>query len=275
MTSTLPDEDQRYQRWSELLARIRARVDELCAEAAAGTQVLIAQDPRDPQALSTALAALDARIENIRRKMEDTWHEQELDRSIAPGPDGSHRRAPESAYAEWHATERHVREAWATCKVRCMGTFLRAMWPHVDAALRRPIPCVHCGAPLSPSVRHTSESVPCAHCRVVNQCIPEPLVYAWFGNAPGALAVEQVLPQQLEVRRAADDVAYWIDAEYRRTGVRPQEPEASRQHREAQARAYYVALVAAKSAMLSATPAAQEAEVEEAMAAFRQSLGGP
>jgi hypothetical protein len=270
MTMTSPHEAERYRRWSAFLAKLRQRIDELCADAEAGTRTLVAQDPTNPSALSTALGALDARIEGIKRKMETTWHGQGLGRETQPGPDGAHRRAPEGAYAEWHASERYVVDTWTACKVRCMGQLLRAMWPHVDAALRRPIPCSQCGAPLSPSTRHSAETVTCAHCRAVNQCIPEQIVYAWFATAPVAFGVEQVLAQHLQVQRAFDDVRCWMDAEYRRTGDRPQEPEDSKRRRAAQAQAYYAALAAAKSTVMPTSAAAQAAEVEEAMAMFRR-----
>ncbi len=263
-----PNEPERYRRWSEFLAKIRGRVDELCLEAEAGTRALIVEDPTDPQPLQTALGALDQRVEGIRRKMEKTWHDQELDREVHPGPGGTHRRAPETAYAEWHATERYVLEAWTTGKVCCMGQFLRAMWPHVSGALAKPVLCSQCGAPLAPSVRHRSETVACVYCRAVNQCIPEPVVRSWFHTAPAALALEQVLPQGFRVRRALEDVGYWMDAEYRRIGERPKEPEESKRHRAALARAYYAALAAAKAAILPMTPAEQAADVERAMSMF-------
>jgi hypothetical protein len=263
MTTTSPHEAERYRRWSVFLGKLRQRIDELCADAEAGARTLVSQDPTDPHALQTALGALDARIENIRGKIEKTWHEQELAREIETA-----RRAPESAYTEWHATERYVLETWTTCKVRCMGEFFRAMWPHVGAALAKPIPCSQCGAPLAPSVRHTSETVACAHCRAVNQCIPEQIVYAWFMHAPLALALEQVLPQHLQLRRALEDVGYWVDAEYRRSGERPKEPEESKRQRAALARAYHTALAAAKATIVPATAAEQATEVEQAMAMF-------
>jgi hypothetical protein len=262
------NEPERYRRWSEFLAKIRERVEELCVEADGGTRTLIAQDPTDPQPLHTALGALDQRIEGIHRKMEKTWQEQGLDREVQPGPDGTHRRAPETAYAEWHAAERHVLETWTRCKVGCMGMLLHAMWPHVSAALAKPVQCSQCGAPLAPSVRHSSETVACGHCRAINQCIPEMIVGSWFHNAPVALALEQVLPQNFQVRRSLEDVRSWMDAEYRRTGERPKEPPESKGQRAGLARAYYVALAAAKSTILPATATEQAAEVEQAMAMF-------
>jgi hypothetical protein len=268
MTTPSPSEAARYRRWSDFLAKIKGRVDELCRDADEGARTLVSQDPKDPLALQTALGALDQRVEGIRCKMERTWHEQELAREVQPGPDGTHRRAPESAYAEWHAAERYLLETWTTCKVRCMGQFLRAMWPHVGAALAKPIACSQCGAPLVPSARHTSETIACGHCRAVNQCIPETVVYSWFQNAPLALALEQVLPQHFQVRRAFEDVRYWMDAEYRRCGERPKEPAESKRQRAAVARAYYVALTAAKSTILPATAGEQAAEVEQHMAMF-------
>ena len=266
-----PSAHPRYERWSAFLAKIRTRIDEICAETEAGTRALIAQDPTSPQALKTAQQALNQRVENIRRKIEKVWSEEELDR-VKLSPDAAPVGAPESAYDEWHATERYLSETWTTCKVRCMAEFLRAMKPHVDAALAKPIPCVSCGAALTPSVRHTSETVTCAHCQTVNQCVPEPLVYAWFADAPHNLGLEQVLAQRYAVLRAGEDVAFGREAAYRRTGERPPEPPESKRRREAMAREYYVAFAAAKSQVRPAPAEEQAAEVERSMAAFRQSL---
>ena len=273
MTTSAPNlsAHPRYVRWTAFLAKIRTRIDEICAETEAGTRALIAQDPTNPQALKTAQQALNQRVENIRRKIEKAWSEEELDR-IKPTADGPAVAAPESAYDEWHATERYLSETWTTCKVRCMAEFLRAMWPHVEAALAKPIPCTRCGAALTPSARHTSETVTCAHCQAVNQCIPEPLVYAWFADAPHNLGLEEVLTKRYAVLRAGEDAAQAREAAYRRTGERPPEPLASKQRREAMAREYYVAFAEAKSRVRPAPAEEQSAEVERSMAAFRQSL---
>jgi hypothetical protein len=270
MSAAVQNPMERYQRWSAFLAKLRQRVDEICAETVAGGRALSDQDPTNIQPLKTAIAALDTRVDNIQRKMEKTWHDEDLDR--IEGPDGRSQNAPEQAYNDWHGTERYINEAWATCKVRCMCEFLRAMWPHVDVALRKPVACTRCGAVLTPAKRDTSESITCAHCHTVNQVMPEPVVSTWFTEAPINLGVEQVLAHRFSVLRAGEDVKNWIDAEYRRTRERPAESVESKQRREAMARAYYVAFAAAKAQIKPASPEEQAAEVEKSLQNFRRSL---
>lgn len=262
----------RYVRWSVFLASLRKRVDEICAEADAGTRALIAQDPTNVAALKTAQHALNERVDGICGKIEATWHAQDLQRQETQARDGSRARAPESAYQEWHATERYLVETWTACKVRGLAALLRAAWPFVDAALKKPIPCSRCGAALSPKTRLTSESVTCPHCQSVNQCVPDPLIYTWSADAPHNLGLEQVLTQRFQVLRAGEDVKHWIDAEYRRTGERPKEGAESKQRRAAMAHAYYIVWAAARASILPVSAAEQAADVERSMVGFRRSL---
>ncbi len=239
----------RYARWSLFLAKIRERVDAIVVETLEGARSLTGADPSDVAPLKNALSAMNARVEALLRKVDDTFHEQDLENM----PEGG--RAPaelvEPAMTEKLATARWIRETWSHCKLRCFGELLRAMWPHVDASLNRAIPCTRCGAGLAPSRRDKSETVRCAHCGAVNQCLPEAVVYTWFAEAPALLALERLLPQKLELDRAREDVEAFLEREYRRTRERLREPPASKQHRLALARAYFTAFEAAKAELAS------------------------
>src|SRR5262249_44642115 len=148
------------------------------------------------------------------------------------------------------ATKRHVFETWTACRVRSFADYLRGMWPHVEAALAKPVPCSRCGAPLAPAKRNQSESISCGHCGAANLFAPDPLVTQWFTYAPQSLAAEQCLGKSLALLRANEDVQAWIEAEYRRSRQRPEETQASKQGRRAMADDYYRAFIAAKARML-------------------------
>ncbi len=261
-----------YARWSALLAKIRARVDDICAETEAGATALIASNPRDPLALKTAMQALNARVDEIERKIERTWNGERLD--SVEGPGGVRVHAPQSAYDERHATEQYVQETWTRCKMRSFARFLRAMWPLVDAEMRKEVPCAQCGASLRPARRDRVESLACPHCHALNQVLPDVLVMTWFNEAPAGFALERHLEQRLAVLRAAREVERWREAEYRRTRERPVERPESRQRREQLARAYHEAFVSAKAEILPATAEEQAAEIERLVRNLGPSLDG-
>ena len=255
---------ERWSRWSAFTRNVVTRVDSLCAETFAGTRALVARGETDPGVLLTALGAVDTRVEGLLRKLDDVWSEQDLDAERGP--------AAERAAAERRAAERHVFESWTACKVRCMGDFLRAAWPRVEIAMRAPVTCSRCGGGLTLPVRHRAVTAVCPFCGTANQCVPDALVALWFHHAPASLALEQVLDQHLALIRAATDIEAWQDAEYRRTGERPAEPEDSKLRREAMAEAYFRARIAVKARIAPMPRAEQDAELAREMAGFRAAL---
>jgi hypothetical protein len=255
--STLPDTSIR---WSAFVASVRKRVDDICEEVHAGGRGLAVADPTNPVALLTAQSAIESRIDGLKRKIDAVWSEQNLDELR-----GAER---ESAIQERDAGKRYVFETWTTCKVRSLAEYFRGMWPHVERALTNPVACNRCGAPLSPAMRQKTESIDCNHCRATNLFVPDQVVMLWFSHAPQHVAAEQCLSLSLGLLRANEDVTWWIEAEYRRTRARPNEPVESKRRRQALASAYYRAFVAAKARMLGTPESEQNAELARCLANF-------
>lgn len=235
------------------MAKARTRVDEICRDAEAGARAMSESDPLTIVPMKTAFYALSRRVDAIVEKLENTWDEQDLDEL---GPDVI------PALGDWNMSKRYIEETWAACKIRAACAALRVMWPYVDVATTKPIACTRCGAAIEPSTRRTSETVTCRNCQAANQCIPEPVTYAWFEDAPFHFAMEQLLQPYFEVLRARADVEIWAELTYRQTDDRPDEPEEARRARHARARAFATAFVATKARISGASPAEQAIDVD-------------
>jgi hypothetical protein len=61
------------ERWSAFLAKVKARVDEILAEADPGFDELIATEVLDPVPLSSALSEFHARMLALEKKIDDSW----------------------------------------------------------------------------------------------------------------------------------------------------------------------------------------------------------
>jgi hypothetical protein len=255
---------ERWSRWSAFVRSVMDRVDALCAETSTGARDLIARGETNPSVLLSALGAVDSRVDALRCKMADVWGEEGFDDERGPAAD--------RALAERRGADRHVSEAWARCKVRCMADLLRAAWPRVEAAMRVPVACTRCGGHLDLPVRCRAVTAACDYCGAANQCVPELAVSLWFHHAPSRLATEQVLEERLAMLRAAAEVEAWRDDEYRRTGERPAEPEASKRRREVMAEACFRAWIMAKARIVPISQAEQDEELEREMTAFRATL---
>src|SRR5262249_33211943 len=133
-------------------------------------------------------------------------------------------------------TFEHFRTRWAAASAR-------AMWPHAEAAMKKPIACSSCGAPLTPRGRHPADSLPGGAGRSVNQITPEPVVYMYFTTAPHAIAEEAALAQRWAVQKQRREAEAWRAAEKARTGSWPDEPIESLKQWEALERQYWQAYV--------------------------------
>lgn len=193
-----PDQQALWQRFDGFLGKIEERLKEVMAEAENGLGVLFAQHPTDPMPIGNAMSGLDHRVKELVRKIGETW-----DAQIGPKFEAmSDPRFHDAGLDRKRDFELHLEEKWDAFKAQAMSAYYRAMWPLVQAAMAKPVPCNRCGAELALPVRHESISHTCAHCGSVNQVLVDPAVSYWFGGgAAHVFAEEAALPLRYAVER--------------------------------------------------------------------------
>jgi len=193
-----PDQTALWQRLEGFLGKIEERLKEIIVEAENGLGVLFAQHPTDPMPIGNAMSGLDFRVKDLVKKIDETWSSQIEPKFEAAG-DG---RFLDKGLDRKRDFELHLEEQWDTFKVKAMSAYYRAMWPLVQAAMQKPVPCNRCGAELVLPVRHESVSLPCSHCGSVNQVLVDTAVSYWFGGgAAHVFAEEAALPCRYAVER--------------------------------------------------------------------------
>jgi hypothetical protein len=149
------------QRWSIFLGKVRARLQEILAEADAGLDEIIATEVIDPGPVSAAQNEVKGRLFGLREKIGPAWTKLEAE---LPGELEDQGRALESEILA--AIE--VFEEETQKKYRARLTEL------AQAELKdRKLACSKCGASLpEPAVKHRVENVTCAHCQAINTVRP-------------------------------------------------------------------------------------------------------
>src|SRR5690606_4443891 len=98
---------------------------------------------------------------------------------------------------------------WGREKTRWLGDIAREAFPRAMAALEQPRPCTSCGSPLALSSRIELVAATCAHCGVVNQVAPLPVVQYYFGSCVHDLADEAAFPLRCAVEHQRVRVDRW------------------------------------------------------------------
>lgn len=192
-----PEQTALWQRFEGFLGKIDERLKEVMAEAENGLGVLFAQHPTDPMPIGNAMSGLDFRVKDLVKKIGETW-----DAQIGPKFEAFDGKFLDAGLDRKRDFELQLEEKWDQFKAQAMSAYYRAMWPLVQAAMQKPVPCNRCGAELALPVRHESLSHTCAHCGSVNQVLVDPAVSYWFGGgAAHVFAEEAALPLRYAVER--------------------------------------------------------------------------
>jgi phage FluMu protein Com len=246
------------QRFEGFLAKIDARLKEIIAEAEQGVGGLLAQYPDDTLPLGNAMSGLDHRVRELKKKLDDTWSSD-----IEPKYSARGNEMHDVALDRKRDFEVAFDEAWTSWKARAYRAFYENLWPLAEAAMKRPVACTRCGAPLALTVRHESSSTPCPHCRAVNQVLPDKAVATYFSGAPHAFADEAAMPLRFAVERERVRVdrarrgAGWAD-----------EPLESLTRWEQMERAFWTKYAETKARVAGGPP--DQELVESRMALFRK-----
>lgn len=246
-------------RFEGFLAKIDERLREIMAEAEQGVNAILANHPTDSLPLGNAFSGLDHRIRELKDKVQETW-EQQIEPKYSALHSGSFL---DSGHDKKQDFLLRFDEQWSAFKARANSQFYRNLYPLAIAASQKPEPCSQCGAPLPIVDRSNSVSIPCPHCRAVNQVLRDPAVSAYKLGGPHAFADEEALPLRFEIERAR--VA--VDRQ-RRASSWANESFESLQRWEQMERAYWTRYAEAK-ARIAGEPVDQEL-VESRMAQFRK-----
>ncbi len=252
------------ERWNGFLQKIDGRLAELIAETEAGVGGLIQQYPEDYAPIGNALAGLDHRVSELRKKIDETWEGQvEPKFKSMRGENDVFWDAGLDRRADAQLAFDHT---WAACKVRVTTAFYRNLWPRAQAALQKPVPCSRCGGELTLPTRTSSVSVTCGYCKAVTQVIPDKLVTMCFGAFGGAGHVfgEEAA---MSLRFAIDRFRVDVDRA-RRAAKWAAEPVESLDRWEAMERAYWLKYAEAAAAVVGRAPDMEL--VESRMGAFRK-----
>lgn len=187
-------------RWTTFLDKVSARLADVQAEADEGLTAIVDDEVLDSGPLSHALSELKARLEALRKKVDDAWEttiEPELERAGAD-----------------EALQRTQRR-----RGRALGAAVEAMYEHLEVthqarAARRlkaladaegtERPCAKCGAPLTPEAWVRPTNVSCAHCGALNTVRPGTATVMFLqGGGREALAREATVAEATALREAA------------------------------------------------------------------------
>jgi hypothetical protein len=261
-----PQQQELFNRWHAFLGKVTRRLHDVLSEAEGGMRDLVASSPTDQIPVSNVLGALTARKKNLDKKLYDTWSSQ----LVTQLADGASNHAElrgaveysggtlDTAEADMQRALAWMEETFEAFRVRWAAAAVRAMWPHVEAGLQKPVGCSNCGGPLQPRVRNRADSVPCPACRSVNQVTPEAVVYSYFVAAPHAFAEEAALPKRFAVSKQRREAEAWRASEKNRTGSWPDEPVESLRRWEALERDYWQSYVGVRAQVEPMTPEEQQ-----------------
>lgn len=190
-------QQQAAGQWRAQLQGIAGQVNQIIAETKAGCAQMIASKPNDSIALGNAIQAVHIKIQNLKVQVGTQWSQQrtQLAMSGGAGPFLDQLEAENDKLTTW------IDETWLRCRAQCRLDGFKAMWNGVWDLMHRPLACTQCGSPVTPRLRHAADTVECAHCKTVNQTVPDPVVANFYAVAPDAFAESNTLEKRFEIER--------------------------------------------------------------------------
>jgi len=232
-----------WDRWEGFLSKIVERQREILAEAEEGIGALIAAHPEDPVPLGNALSGLRFRMEELYKKLDDTW-EGQVSAKFAEVSNAFEERGRDRG----EDVKQTLTAEYEALAVRLSADFYRNLAPRAAAAREKPAPCMMCGAPLPLPTRSEAVSITCPYCSAVNQVMPDRAASLYLG-AGHALAEEAALPLRHAVQR------FRVEAHRRRRASNwSPEPVDSLDHWVQLERAYWEKYAAVKAQVLGVAP---------------------
>lgn len=187
--------DALWQRLEGFLAKIAERQAEIFAEADEGVREIINAFPEDTMPLGNALQGLRFRIEELKKKVDDTWDQQ-----VSPKFDEVGAAFAEKGRDRKDDFVHDLAAKWDLFCAEMEALFYQNLKPRAEAGDKKVVNCGGCGAPLKLPSRKDAVSVKCPSCGALNQVLAETAVsiYQGAGHAFGQL---ESLPLRHEIER--------------------------------------------------------------------------
>src|SRR5258707_10285757 len=136
-----PAQQQVVAQYNQFLQQVGGQMQQLLQQAQAGAQQMIQQNPTDMMPLSNALTAIEQQYKQVARKPDDAFSDH-YDRLCNAGPGEPGHATMKRAmrgFGRW------ADETWMRFDTYCRVEQFRAMWPHVQQAGQKQLPCSRCG----------------------------------------------------------------------------------------------------------------------------------
>lgn len=190
------------ERWEGFLRQIVQRHDEVSREASACATEALAQANFDPAPIGTAWGAIDMRLADLERKIDDTWGAQ-VERTFEA--EGYDRGAIGAAREQGLRLRHELEDRRESLRNTIFADIARRLYARALAE-RTDRTCPRCGAALELPLTYRALQVACAHCGALATFDPGTLmrsVVAWGAHSLASEAAHDAWLAMRAAERAA------------------------------------------------------------------------
>lgn len=184
-------------KWPGFVDKLRARVDEVLAEADAGLDALIAAYATDAGPMGAAFGALQARFHGLRQRLDEaaTKIEEMLWEILFRDDVGGRDSDIVSGLHDWICGQRRELDLALDMRYEALlaakqAQLARRLYELACAEVGAASRCSRCGGGLEVRVAWQASNETCAHCGAINSVAPGAATYGYFGQGVHALAHE-------------------------------------------------------------------------------------
>lgn len=174
------------ERWNAFLKQIEQRHADISKEATEAALVALTEAELDPTPLATAWGAIDTRLQELERKVEDTWNAQVEKVYESEGHD---RAAITAARAQGESLRHRLEDARESLQHRVFADVARRMYGKA-LSTQKDRNCPRCGAALEVPLTFRALNVKCAHCHGLSTFEPGALLRNAVAFGAHAIASE-------------------------------------------------------------------------------------
>src|SRR5258708_3161526 len=173
-------------RWNAFLLQIEGRHSDVSKEAAEAALATLTEAEFDPIPLATAWGAIDSRLQELERKIEDTWSVQ-VEKVFES--EGSDRATITAARARGESLRHRLEDGRESLQHRVFADVARRMFAKALAAQKERL-CARCGGALEVPLTYRALNVPCTHCKAISTFEPGGLLRNVVAFGAHAIASE-------------------------------------------------------------------------------------
>lgn len=187
-----------HERWAAFLKQIADRHKLVSDEAEQGARTALAECGYDPTPIASAWGAVTHRLQELERRIIDTWNEKVGDTFQAEGYpqatwDSERRKGEDLAF--------ELENARQALEMRVLANGAREMFGRALATQKERL-CPRCGAPLAIPFTHRAINVTCGHCQSVGTFEPGALLRTVVAFAEHPVSWEAAQQEWLAMRLA-------------------------------------------------------------------------